>query len=336
MTDSDRVWDFHLFLGAFLLSHMALLFWPESPLCFGLYSVFWSCFAFVKLLWILETPVLLEHMDPPQRRTRLPWVILNSMTHRARLEYGFTAMRAGDFVALLWALLGLLYIFWGVLTLFIPHLPSEFLVFQERISLFLESGAPPVSLHHFEIWEQGLPDIGFLLTLGIVLWLCRVYAYTTPSPARFRGALAGLLALDAMRLFPNARFATFFVPVENHWMGYGWGAAPLMKQLGLIPPADTSSLYNRITEMGMGGVVLFYMFCGFIGLVFLKKVFRKDPKGLFALSGLLLLGLFAGMDALIAHTPALTPFWISGWSVLVLLWHGAESTGQKTYHMNQV
>jgi len=327
--------EFLYFVGGLLLTHIVLLLMPDSFVVFGLCLVFWSFFGAIRVLWILETVFLFKNLDNTQRSKMLPWIILNSMNIRQRLDLGFAAMRAHQPLMVLWLLLGGVYVLWGIYTVFFPNLPSAVLVLQTKISLFLESTRPDIAPRYDSGSHTAIRHLFEFFLIGLMVWLCRTYAYTLPHLRPLYILIFGLFGISLLVTVMTADLTAFTPPLESNWTGFGWGLFPLTVQMGLMTNAPVSSLFVRIAEVGMGGTVFLYMPCILIALILIKNSFRTGRKRIAALTGLGILLVLQAVDLYVVATPRLFCVWLSGWSSVGLLWQASTSAGQKKYTINQ-
>ncbi len=317
---------------ALLVSSVLLLAgFPGSDRLLGLLILFWSFFCLLRALRIIETALLPADPEKQRRSRLLPWIILSEKNLRQRLDSGRAALRASNADLLIFLLAGGALAGWAFYLRLFPVYPEALAATAKQIGIFLHAHSDHASGELPGItpgWTGFLSRLSQILWISLMVWACRSYACAARQSGVLLKGLALCFALClGLCLMANGP-ADSLVGQPLLWAGSGWNSFPAMEATGFFSPHTASSFSVRAVELGLRGMVLFYIPCIVAAVAVLKNAGRSERRKNCALAAAGVLIVMALADLLLADGPRAFVLWLSGWSLTATLW-GCASTSRK-------
>jgi hypothetical protein len=333
--------SFLWFLGVFTLSLILLFLWPDVPVLKGILLLLWAVLGLVRGLWMSEL-VFFGHVGQEEPGSPLsPALVkalrLNQDKGLAR-ERSYKASSAFTDRSLAAVVLGALYLLWLIGMIVLARPPEAYADLARLIGEVLsrQGAAPFHPVYPSPILT--LSALADILMVGLAFWLAQSFASSYRQVPVFLGfALTGLCVSGAAVLLTgDALPVTPGVSLTGQWIGYGYGMAPLLHAMEIIPEAPLSTFYVRAYEMGMGAAVYLYVLGLYLMLSFLAALGRGPYQKGQAVLGLAVLLALVMADRLLPADPRLESVWLAGWGALGVLSVQCRSIGHKSARMRQV
>lgn len=327
-----------IFLVLFALSVAALFFLPGLPDIKGLLALIWAAFGISRCLWMAE--FIFGGREPATDDRDAASLSQALQRNRGRALAREDAIKAAapftDKLAL-WLALAALYGFWMLVTAFFPAVPESYLSLARDMEAALRSaGIPAVSAAYTPV-SAVLESLTPALLIAVAYCAAHSFSGSQRQGRLILAAALGGFAVSGLTLavingaadpLPGAALA-------DHWLGYGFGALPVLQGMGILPDQVLSAFAYRACEIGMAGALYLYILGLYQAFVLLGGLGGKGRKRLNACLGLIVLLLMLLADMTLPADQRLAAFWLSGWTALAVLGVQSRSLGSKSARLYQ-
>lgn len=336
--------SFPAFLSFLTASIVLLFLWPDALPLKGLLLVLWSAFCVVRGLWMAELVFFGQASDMPDEEggedipSGLAGALRSNRGKSLDRELSYQASCAFTDRGLIVMALGGLYLLWAIYMIWGAQRPEAWNDLSRTIGNFIsrEGGDPYMPASIFP--AAALNALADISLAGLVFLATQSFS-ASYSRARLVLALSGgALFLTGLVLMLTAKGAPVapVMSLAGHWVGYGYGAVPLLQSMEVIPEKTLSATDTRIYEMGMGGTVYLYALGAYFLLSFLAALARGVYQKTQAVLGIAVLLAMIMADHGLPSDPRLEAFWLAGWSALAVLFVQCRSLGHKSARLRQL
>jgi hypothetical protein len=292
----------------------------------SLVSVTLGFFGFFRLIYFLE-----GHIKNIPSFMTLPGKILFGLSEKESDYKKHILKRLQQKDILFWFICGVLYTGWVIFCgLNIKSHDDISIIFKKDLTVVM-------GLSYLNIYET-FHGIVWICISGLILFLALTYSqsksFLKNSFIFFLPLFVGLSFLLGWYVFQKNNFVFSFPPFYTGLIqGIGIGKADLIytyqKDIFLYPPTD---LFKRYIEVGLVGIILFFILFLIPFLMFLKNIIRQETHAFYSFCASLVLLSLVIIDSFVIDPVLLRPLQIIGLTLVGLVWGHTKNAFKTNNH----